>query len=62
MALRLLPEEKEDARAQAERDKMTVADVIRERCGWEREDGEPNRPWDNRLSKLAFSGKRKAGK
>lgn len=47
LALRLLPKEKEDAREQAERDKMTVADVIRERCGWAREDGRPNRPWSN---------------
>lgn len=47
LALRLLPEEKEDARAQAERDQMTVADVIRERCGWAREDGRKNRPWSN---------------
>jgi hypothetical protein len=51
IALRLRPEEREDLKAQAERDNMTVADVIRERCGWAREDGQPNRPWSNQHAK-----------
>lgn len=51
--LRLRPEEKEEAIAAATEGGLTVSDVIRERCGWVREDGQPNRPWSNR---------RKAGK
>jgi hypothetical protein len=46
--LRLRQEEREDAQATAEARRMTIADVIRERCGWAREDGRPNEPWSNR--------------
>jgi hypothetical protein len=51
LAIRLRPEEHEECKNEAKRRGMTIADVIRERCAWDREDGRPNEPWSNQREK-----------
>lgn len=45
VVLRILEDEYTAAVKAADEGLVTLSDLIRERCGWEREDGKPNRPW-----------------
>lgn len=47
LQVRIYPDEVENLEAIAEARNMTPSDIVRERCGWRREDGRPNGPWSN---------------